>query len=582
MPPQIQALLEQLKTNRMMQIAIGGGVLVVIILIVVGAVMMGGGEKKKEDPGEKPISTEQVKLMEKIPVGKAIEIQALLARSGVHVNKTEESGKANLDFDKETTKNQRDQAIITIVQSGLMDKNLGLEAFDSSDLMASREEKRIKLIRAQQGELARLIRKIDPVEDATVSISIPDPSIFKSEEKPITGSVQVTLQPGERLTRDKVRAIMNLMVGSIQGLTAENLAIADTNGNTYNSVLDASSTHQDKLEEQDQYMKQKVQAQLDRLVGPGHYVVSVSTELREAPKEMMVEAYDPAHSAVASKQRFSEKLNANGDPNPLGPVSSFLPKGMGPTSARNATTKGYTRDGVETAYQNSKTQTVESLVPGMIEDISIAITIDRDFYPTMNEDALRELLARAASPKVNPASVSIAKTDFRKPTPLPKAEPEVPKVDPFAWLPWALGAIGAVAVIVFVMMMLGQGSKKEAEKIEAAQRELEELRQYAAQQQAQFQAAQQQTAQILEAQRQQLEATMAQTAALPQQIAQTQQQLLAAQQQQQPVVAPPEPRRLPDTSQLRKTLMELKATVADDDVDPEEIQLPIKSWIESS
>jgi flagellar biosynthesis/type III secretory pathway M-ring protein FliF/YscJ len=39
-----------------------------------------------------------------------------------------------------------------------MDKNVGLEAFDHSDITASREEKRIKLIRALQGELARLIR----------------------------------------------------------------------------------------------------------------------------------------------------------------------------------------------------------------------------------------------------------------------------------------------------------------------------------------------------------------------------------------------------------------------------------------
>ena len=38
-----------------------------------------------------------------------------------------------------------------------------------------------------------------------------------------------------------------------------------------------------KLEENDKYMQQKISKQLDRLVGPGNYVATVSTFLRQAP-----------------------------------------------------------------------------------------------------------------------------------------------------------------------------------------------------------------------------------------------------------------------------------------------------------
>lgn len=39
----------------------------------------------------------------------------------------------------------------------------------------------------------------------------------------------------------------------------------------------------DMVEKNDRYMKEKIQAQLDRLIGKGNYVVTVSTYLREVP-----------------------------------------------------------------------------------------------------------------------------------------------------------------------------------------------------------------------------------------------------------------------------------------------------------
>ncbi|MBY0405820.1 MAG: hypothetical protein K2X66_18095, partial [Cyanobacteria bacterium] len=354
MPPQIQALLE----NKKMLYAVIGGVLAILVVVLV---MMHPWAPTKVESGAKTVEPSQLTIATVDSIGKAIEIQALMAREGIHIDKADgDGGKVILSLPKEATYDDKDHALISLVQSGLMDRNIGLEAFDKGDLTASREEKRIKLVRAQQGELARLIRKIKPVEDASISLSIPEPTIFKSEMKPMSASVQVTIPSGERLSKDKIRSIINLMVGSIQGLDAQHLALADTNGNTYNSVLDVGSELNDKLEEQDQYMKQKVASQLDRLVGPGHYVVTVSTLLREAAKETMVQKYDPEESAVTTKQNFTEKLNANnGRTSATGPASSFVPAGM--EAAANGgggggSNRGYVRNGTEVSYANGKTQ----------------------------------------------------------------------------------------------------------------------------------------------------------------------------------------------------------------------------------
>jgi flagellar basal-body M-ring protein/flagellar hook-basal body protein fliF len=409
------------------QIMIGVGVAVIGLILLLVFINPFGGGSSGNNPCETKLDSAQRDLVSVPDAGRAIEVQAILARENIVVDRVElDGGKSKLVFRDNATICDRDRALLTVVQSGLMDKNMGLEAFDKGDLTASREEKRIKLIRAQQGELSRLIRKMDPVEDATVSLSIPEPSIFKDSKHPMSASVQVSLPSGMRLTQSQVRAIINLIVGSIQGISADHVALSDTNGNTYNSVLGPDDELGSKLQEQDNYMRQKVASQLDKLVGAGHYVVTVSTQLRETTIEKMTRRYDPNESVVQSKQQFSERLSSENEGVATGGMTTtYVPKEMttmvvDPNGAESR--KGYRRSGEEISYANTQSQTLETIGPGIVEDISIAVTIDDGHYPQtvdadgqpqdMNNDDLKRLIARSASPKVQLDSVSIARIGF--------------------------------------------------------------------------------------------------------------------------------------------------------------------------
>lgn len=562
MPPQLQALMQN--RNAMIAVILAG---VLLFGGIIFAATRGGSSKSMED---QEITKEQRQLALVPNLGKAIEIQALLARKGIHLKQESDGEKTTLFFDEHATNRDRDLALVTLVQSGLMDKNVGLEAFDKGDLTASREEKRIKLIRSQQGELARLIKKIGngQIDDASVSIAIPEQTLFKSDEKPMSASVQVSLGPGERLTRDEVRAISNLLVGAVQGLDTSHVAITDTNGNTYNSVLDQGSEMSDKLEEQDSYMKQKVSAQLDRLVGAGNYVVTVSTELRQSPKEIMVQQYDPQGAVVNSKQAFNENLNTNGTgPGAGGPTSNMLPNGMSGAMTGGVPNKDYLRNGVEVSYNNSKTQWVETSPVGMVEDISIAVTIDQEHFPNMNMNDLQTLLARAASPKVHPENVSIVQSQLPGMGPIPQSSGPVQKAQDMSWIYWALGTVGVLVIGIFLLSVTGgKGNNKEMdEDFERAQQELAQLRDIASQQQVQIQATQQQTQMLLEAQQR------------------IQQQALEA-----PGMTADPARQIPQAGSglqqagLQQTLDELREVVANEDLEDDSLNLQIKSWIESS
>lgn len=560
MPPQLQAILQDKQ-----KLTIVAGVAVVVIGLLIWAVIGFGGGGGKKDPGDAPISKEQRDLATVTSVGKAIEIQALLARQGLHLSQKNEGEKITLSFEADAKQKDRDAALITLVQSGLMDKNVGLEAFDKGDLTASREEKRIKLIRSQQGEIARLIKKINPIEDASVNIAIPEQTLFRSDEKPMSATVQVTLPSGTRLSKEKVKAVTNLIVGSLQGLDSGHVTVTDTNGNTYSSVLDNATEISDKIEEQDAYMKQKVATQLDRLVGTGNYVVTVSTEVRQAPRETMSQEFDPQGAVVSSKQAFNENLNSNGTgPAAGGPTSSFLPNSLNASVLGGKNNKDYNRNGVEVAYSNSKRQWVETRPVGMIEDISIAVTIDSNHFPGgMSVNELQALLAHAASPKVRPESVSIARSNMQKTAPISHTgggmDDSSGSSGDMSWIMWAVGAVAACVLIVALLSMQKGGGKVPDETLMQTQQELQNLREFASQQQAQLQATQQQTQMILEAQQQQMQ----QAKALENSVMESQKQIAT-------------------TGGIQQALEELKEIVSEEDLEDDTLDLEIKSWIESS
>lgn len=482
--------------NKPLLYGIIGGVALVIVLVIVGAIFAansgGGGDNNANVVGSEPL-TANVDLLTTDNLGKALEIQALLAKQGITVERQLDGTKSKLTLNKNNcstltkkcTVTDRDNALIAIVQSGLVDQNVGLEIFDKGDFTSTKEDKRIRLARAMNGELARLIKKIPPIQNATVFISIPENSTMFEEQKPKTATVQIVLPNGEKLDQSKVKAITNLLLGSVSGLTAENIAITDTNGNVYHSVMNAEDEMLQKLEENDKYMQQKISKQLDRLVGAGNYVATVSTFLRQAPVEKFSIEYDPTKKASVSEQSFREGLGdqTKDQSQGINAVSTYLPNGLPSSGTDSSQNRNYSRQATETQYGVTKTQTNEYIKPGVVEDISIAVTIDRNNLPADTTiEELKELIARSASPKVSAANVSIAFSNSNDPYLTPERQENLPKVDE-SGNPWWLALLlcGLGLIIVFKVI-----SSKVKRIREVNEMEVENLRQKAMEQERQL------------------------------------------------------------------------------------------------
>ena len=562
----MEKIQELLKNKTVLYSAIGATILIVVFLIV-GIVMM-SKPKDKSQTYEKVIDTPFV-LFTTDNAGKAIEVQALLARQNIVATRKAEGSKTTLMLEKYTP-SQRDQALLTIVSSGLMDQYVGLEIFDKGDFTSTKEDKKIRLARAINGELSRLIRKIDPIENASVFISIPEQTMFSQDKKPITATVQIVIPSGTKLEANKIRAIKNLLLGSVSGLIAENISITDTNGNVYNSIANSSDDQLAKLQEQDQYMQAKVASQLDRLVGNGNYVVTVSTFLRQVPKETTKIEYDPNSKIALTEQTFSEGLgDRTQDSNAgLNAVSVYLPNGLPASGSDSSQNRNYTRTARETQYGISKSQTTEYSKTGSVEEISIAVTIESSAMPSnMTLDELKAQVARSASPKVSIDNVSIAFSDSIEPYLAGDKPVNLPKPDE-SGNPWWL-------TIALVIILLTAGytylSKKLKEKAEKQQEEVDALRKKTADQEKQLNDVNLKASQLIEKQQQMAQGLMEQQA-LSQQFVQQ-----ISNQQQAPAI-PQQPQQA--ANELEDVLDDVRSDLSVADVD--ELGDQVKSWLERS
>ena len=463
---------ELLKNKKILYSVIGGVGAFIFILILIIAMSVSGSKGTSHGQVVEKMQKEQFDIVTTDNQGKAIEIQTLLARNGIAAKRSIDGSKVTVFLEAgKYTNSDRDSALLAVVKSGLVDQNVGLEIFDKSDFTSTREDKRIKLARAVNGELARLIRQMPNIDNASVLVTIPENSMFKADKKPISATVMLTVPSGVRLDNSEIKAMKSLLMGSVAELTSENISITDSNGNVYSSLVKSIDDQISKVQENDTYMKNNVSAQLDMLLGRGNYVVTVSTFLNQVPIEETSIQYDPQSKTSITEQTFKEGLGDNSKDTSKGSdaVSVYLPNGLENSSSSSVQNKNYERVATETSYGVGKTHTTKYYKSGIIEKVSIAVTMNADAMPpNMTEDDLKTLVAHAASPKVSAADVSIAYAETidpylasDRPVNLPKPEASG---NPW-WLALILIIAGLFTGFVFVHKKLKDSTGEQEEEL---------------------------------------------------------------------------------------------------------------------
>ena len=211
-----------------------------------------------------------------------------------------------------------DRVRLQIASAGLqMGGVVGLEIFDKNNFGATEFQQKIQYKRALEGELSRLISRIDIIESAKLSIAIPEKSLFIDQEKRPTASVMVELAGSKRMSQKGINTILNLVSGAIPGMQLEDVRIADQSGKLLSKgmnetgVTDSRDKNYTYQQIAEQRLEQKVITQLESVVGKDRVRVRVSLQMNFNSSEIIEDLVDPDGSAILSEEVNTEEATGS-------------------------------------------------------------------------------------------------------------------------------------------------------------------------------------------------------------------------------------------------------------------------------
>lgn len=272
--------------------------------------------------------------------------------------------------------NQYDSRI-QLAEEGLpTQRSTGYEIFDKTNLGMSEFVQKLNYRRALEGELSRTIESVEQVSQARVHIVIPEPALFREQQKPPTASVAMKLL--SPLNDSQIAGITHLVSSAVEGLDTQDITIIDSRGNVLSNMTDrdpmmAMTTTQMQLKQNvETAMTDKVASMLDRLLGSDKSIVRVSVDLDFTRSDVTSEIYDPDQTAVRSEElvESSRQQQEQGQANPVDPTQ--------PTQGPSDVTS---ESNTITNYEVSRTVTNTSSSAGGVKRLSASVIVDGVYEP---------------------------------------------------------------------------------------------------------------------------------------------------------------------------------------------------------
>jgi len=317
--------------------------------------------------------------------------------------------------------------------------SVGYELFDKVDsLSATSSLFQVTQVRALEGELARTITQIAGVEAARVHLVIPFRELFSQQTPETRASVVLQLKPNSDIGKRRVEAVRQLVASAVKNLSPARVSIVDTQGNLLargdgEASLGASSTLVEQKLDQERRLRIGVERLVEQYVGIGKVRADVTVDLTLAAVVRTSEMFDPKSRVERSVQTVEEAANKNETRSDQDvSVQQNLPESR--TSQGATRNQENTRRAEETTnFEVSKTSVRETIEPGTVRRISVAVLVDGTREPKPDGTSLykpRSAEEMQALEKIVRSAVgfSTERNDVVEVVNLPFAPPEVPDI----------------------------------------------------------------------------------------------------------------------------------------------------------
>lgn len=256
------------------------------------------------------------------------------------------------------------------------------EMLDAIPLGSSRTLEGERLKNVRERELMRTIEEIDGVEAVRVHLASPERSVFVRENVDPSASVMLRLARGRSLSDDQVQAIVNLVAGSVPGLSPDAVRVVDQQGRLLSEGSDAATDTLELQREFEAKLRLQVAQLLSPMIGEGNFSTEVQVELDMAETTSARESYDNEGVVRSISETDSTRVGetlAGGVPGVTAntpPVDPALEEGAPQGGVAGGQAMGATGErSSQRTYELGREVAVSSTSPGGIRRISVAVAL---------------------------------------------------------------------------------------------------------------------------------------------------------------------------------------------------------------
>ena len=259
-------------------------------------------------------------------------------------------------------------------------------------------ERNIDVRRAVIEEVRKHIKALDDVDDASVVVNLPEDKLFKADQNPVTASVILYPKPGSDIStnRKKIEGIQKVLKYAVEGLTDDNITIADNSGNILNDFAGLKDFDRLSIIEKQQKIIAKLEAQYEIKI----LNILQKTYGTDRVRDLSIKIdMDMSEKTAETVEYLPFQLRAD---NPETPYDESEVRASVTRSSETATT---TYQG--TGYNPEGPAGVEGQTPPSYKDTSNLTGLSTQSIVKTNEEISSRRTSEVVSPEMGRRTVSV-------------------------------------------------------------------------------------------------------------------------------------------------------------------------------
>jgi flagellar M-ring protein FliF len=364
---------------------------------------------------------------------------------------------------------QLSEARIALASKGVLGSSpsSSFSAFSKSSLGTTDFQQQVQYQQALQDEIAQTIEQIQGVNSASVTLVLPQDTLFADQQSPASAAVLVN--GGGNLDSGTIAGIARLVSSSVKGLDSKNVTITSDTGQLLWPTDDSGGgvSASAKLRADNLYASQlaaQVNAMLAATLGPNKALAQVNADLDVDQTTLAKVTYAKKGTPLTEEtQTETLKSKGGGAAVPAGATTNTTTTGAAyaATTGTNGNSN-YNNKTATTTYGVDKTIQHSVVAPGTVNKINVALMIDSSVPAAQVASVQKSVESLVGYTQSRGDSIAVTRLAFAKQSAAAaaKSSPLSALGNPLSIAKDALGVIGA---LIFLFLMRRALKRREGD-----------------------------------------------------------------------------------------------------------------------